>query len=247
MSAPPAEHLIRLDGVLNLRELGGYPTADGGETLLRRLLRSDDLDQLTPAAQGFLIDYGVRTVIDLRDEPERQAAPDVFASSTRVDYRHLPFFDDEGNRVGPPTLAETKGARYLRWLDLYPDNIRQVFRGLAGVREGITLFHCAAGKDRTGLVAALMLALAGVPDDAIDADYAVSFELLRPATGLLREDAAQRGEDMVLFERRAACLPETMQEVLDGLRGRYGGAAGYLRRIGLTGAEIARLSSRLVE
>jgi protein-tyrosine phosphatase len=111
----------------------------------------------------------------------------------------------------------------------------------------LTLFHCAAGKDRTGLVAALMLALAGVPDDVIDADYAVSSELLAPRIAELRAEAIHNGEDMALFERRAACLPESMQEVLDGLRTQYGGAEGYLRHINLTDEEIGALKLRLVE
>jgi protein-tyrosine phosphatase len=234
--------------VLNLRELGGYPTATGRETLRRRLLRSDDLDKLAPVGQKTLIEYGLRTVIDLRDPQEAAGAPDVFAATAEgVGYYHLPFFDDEGRRAGPPDLGVSKGSRYLAWLDLYPENIREIFRVMVAAGEGVTLFHCAAGKDRTGLVAGLMLALADVADDVIDADYAISAELLVPRIAELRAEAVLRGEDMILFERRAACLPETMQEVLDGLRAKYGGAEGYLRLIGLSEEEIATLNVRLLE
>jgi protein-tyrosine phosphatase len=247
MNVGPAEHLIRLNGVLNLRELGGYPTADGRQTRIKRLLRSDDLDRLAPEAQKFLIEYGVRTVIDLRDPSEAEDAPDVFAVSAQATYVLRPFFDDEGLQAGPASLEVSKGARYLRQLELYAHNVAEIFRAIVQAEGGVTLFHCAAGKDRTGLVAALLLALAGVPDAVIDADYAVSFELLAERIADLRAEAIRQGQDMQLFEQRAACLPASMQEVLDGLRARYGGAEGYLRQVGVSQTEIAALRARLMD
>ncbi len=240
------KHLIRLDGLLNLRELGGLPTVNGGQTRFKRLLRSDYWQPLAPSAQAFLLDYGLRAVIDLRDTPEVDVAPDVFAASSQVAYHHRPFFDDAGQRAGPPDLTASKGSRYLTHLDLYQENVAAIFRAIAAAREGVTLFHCVAGKDRTGLTAALLLELAGVPDDCIVQDYAGSEQLLAPRTAELRAEAVRRGEDMTLFVRRAACQPETMQEVLDGLRTRYGGAEGYLRQIGLNNTEIRALRARLV-
>lgn len=246
MSASPADHVIPLEGVLNLRELGGYPAGSNGETRLHRLLRSADLDRLPEQSQHALIDYGLRTVIDLRDAGEIEAAPDPFAASPDVNYCWLPFFDDAGVRMGPPDFTKTKGARYLWWLDNYHDSVRAAFQGIAAAREGVTLFHCVAGKDRTGLVAGILLALAGVPDEIIAADYAISYLLLKPATAVLREQAEKNGDDMTIFEKRAACAPETMQEVLDGLRTRFGGPAGFLRAVGLSDPEIAALGRRLL-
>ena len=247
MTSSPTDHVLPLAGLLNLRELGGYPTVSGGQTLTHRLLRSDDLGRMAPDGRPFLLDYGLRTVVDLRDPEELQALPDPFAESDQVRYCWLPFFDDSGRRMGPPDLTQSKGQRYLRWFEVYPANVAAIFRTLAGIKDGVTLFHCVAGKDRTGLVAAMMLSLSGVADPLIDADYAVSFELLKPWTDQLRADAERKGEDMASFERRAQTFPETMQEVLDGFRSKYGGIAAYLRQVGLTDAEIAALETRLLE
>lgn len=247
MSANPTDHVITLDGVYNLRELGGYPTADHGETKTHRLLRSGDLGKMTREAQQALVDYGLKTVVDLRDPAELAQLADPFATFGSVTYLHLPFFDDAGEKMGPPDLTKSKGWRYLRWFDGYPDNVAAIFRGIAGAKDGVTLFHCVAGKDRTGLVAGMMLALAGVPDQTVDADYAASYDLLKPWTAMLREEAEKQGEDMSTFERRAETFPETMQEVLDGFRSQYGGVAGYLRKVGLTEEEIVALEARLIE
>ena len=97
------------------------------------------------------------------------------------------------------------------------------------------------------LLSTVNVALAGVPDDIIAADYAVSAELLTLRTEFWRQKAIEEGEDMARFERRAACIPESMLEVLDGLRMHYGGVAAYLGKIGLSSDEIAALETRLVE
>jgi protein-tyrosine phosphatase len=241
-----ADYLIPLDGLLNLRELGGFPTASGRVTQRKRLLRSDYWEPIPLSTRAALIAYGVRTVIDLRDAPETVDAGDVFAGAPGIDFHALPFFDDDGLRLGPLDMAMTKGWRYLRVLELYPDNIRAIFQTLAG-GEGVTLFHCVAGKDRTGLTAAILLMLAGVPDELIAQDYAVSEPLLMPRTDVMRAEAVAQGDDMTVFARRAACAPETMQEVLDGLRARYGGAEGYLRRVGLSAGDLERLRARLID
>jgi protein-tyrosine phosphatase len=238
-------HIIPLDGVRNLRELGGYELVGGGETRHKRLLRSDDLKDLTPEAQRFLIDYGVRTVIDLRDPEELAAAPDPFVGSAELRYLHLPFFDDSGEKLGHPDPSQVKGMEYLRWLDLYSRNVSTIFQTIAAAGEGVTLFHCVAGKDRTGLVAGIMLSLSGVPDSLVAEDYAMSFPLLYPELGGQPPQPAADLRDAITPEQREARRKQRMLDVLDGLRSTYGGAVGYLRATGVSNEEIAALEKRL--
>ena len=133
------------------------------------LVRSDDIGHLTQAGCDALIAYGVTTVIDLRTDTELARVPNPFTNGVGAVYRHVPLIDDS-MMLG---LGEASGMfeRYLWMLDGRPEAFRATFEAVAEA-EGGAVFHCFAGKDRTGLVAAMLLSLAGVPDEAIASDFA---------------------------------------------------------------------------
>lgn len=233
------------EGVLNARDLGGYATADGRETRWAAVVRSDNLAALRPAGRRALLDYGVRSMVDLRlpdevaDHPNPFAEPDTHG----IAYANVSIFDPA---VPPPDQVTTLANGYVGILDRYRRSVAAVMAAIANAPEGGVLVHCAAGKDRTGLIAALLLGLVGVAPATIAADYALTAECLRPRDQEWLEhgpgDRAEREE----WLRRFAPTAEVMLEVLDRLEDRYGGVEGYLRAAGVAPEDLARLRARLV-
>ncbi|HEX3507422.1 MAG TPA: tyrosine-protein phosphatase [Candidatus Dormibacteraeota bacterium] len=228
----------------NTRDLGGLPLA-GGLTRTGMLIRSDNLRSLTAAGQAAMVAYGVTDVIDLRSESEVASSPSPFAAAAPFDglaptYRHMPLVDDATMRK----LAEAPDMfdRYLMMLEHRPDAFRQIFTALART-EGAAVFHCFAGKDRTGMVAAMSLALAGVDVDSIAADYAETDAQM--ATRYEEWLAAAPPDQLVEMREDLRCPPERIVAVLEHLDERWGGAEGYLETAGVPSTELATLRSKL--
>jgi protein-tyrosine phosphatase len=238
----------RLDweGVVNARDLGGYPAAGGRETRWGAVVRSDSLSELSAAGQGALAGYGVRTIIDLRlaDEIARHPNPFATPGDHGVGYTNVSVIDPA---AGFPPDTSTLAESYLWMLDRFRGFVAQVMAAVAGAPEGGVLIHCAAGKDRTGLISALLLAVAGVPAETIAADYALTAELLRPRDEAWLAAAApeERAERKAMLARYAPTA-EVMLEVLAGLEERHGGVEGYLLAAGAARADLARLRERLL-
>jgi protein-tyrosine phosphatase len=231
--------LLRFPGLLNLRDLGGHPTRDGAKTRSRSLLRADDLVQLTDAGMQALADYGVRTVIDLRWPGEVAARPHPVAGHATVRYHNISLLASDEMQWGSLTGECTKEMWKCMVLEHTRPQLKEVLDVIADAPAEPLVFHCVAGKDRTGLIAALLLALADVQPDAIAADYAASTSQLADAY-LLRYTNLHRAEILEALR----CPEEGVHNMLAYLV-QYGGAAGYLRAIGLTDAKIARLRARL--
>jgi protein-tyrosine phosphatase len=233
------------EGLLNARDLGGYPTTDGRQTRWGAVVRSASLTGLTPSGRAALIGYGVRSIIDLRLPDEVASHPNPFAERDGHDllYTNLSFLDPV---VAPPGDALTLADGYKRMLDLFQGKVAAVMTAIAGAPRGGVLVHCAAGKDRTGLIAALLLGLVAVETETIAADYALSAEYLRARDEeWLRNgpgDRAEREERL----RRFAPTAAVMVAVLDHLAGRYGGVEAYLLHAGVAPADLARLRARLL-
>jgi protein-tyrosine phosphatase len=225
------ERHLRIRGTRNLRDLGGYPCGDGRQTRWRTILRSDGLDQLTPEAQAELVALGVRTVIDLRRDDELEDAPNVFVlrASPKVRYVHVPILD------GDPTPTIGIEATYRQMLDLRPAGMATICRALAAPEGVPAVIHCAAGKDRTGVVSALLLAVLDVPEETIIEDYVLSRSCF----------ASPWDETCEPLE--VECPPELMAATLAYLERRYGGATAYLLRSGIEEDELRRLRSSLTE
>ena len=161
------------DGCLNVRDLGGHPTEDGRLTRFGAVVRADSIRRLSDRGWEALVAHGVRTVVDLRWHSELEADP---PRELPVDVVHIPLL---GERHDAPETAFLRAARsqheaYLGMLERFGSNFVRAVAAVAHAREGGVLVHCQAGKDRTGLVVALLLRLAGVDREAVAADYAVS-------------------------------------------------------------------------
>jgi protein-tyrosine phosphatase len=236
---------IALEGAFNVRDVGGYATHDGRTTRWRRLLRSDSLHRLTPDAQRALIDYGVRTIIDLRRSSEVARQPNVFAAAAHLTYRNVPLFDDDQTDIVEKP-AQTLDELYRLWVEHCHDGLRGAMAGIAAAGDEPVLVHCMVGKDRTGLVVALALGAAGVPHDTIADDYAMSYTLLEPLFAEWRRSAPLTGAALARAQAMSYSHRDAMLELLAHLDERYGGVEAYLRAIGLTAEQIASVRRQLV-
>ena len=226
--------------LLNARDLGGCPTLDGGCTRWRSLLRADDLAQLSAAGLRSLAAYGIETVIDLRwrAEVERHPSP-IPAALPRVHYRQVSLLTPSEDEWRERSVDATKELWNCVVLEHVRLELRQVLGTIAAAAPGPLLFHCIAGKDRTGLVAALLLALADVVPEAIAHDYALSSANLRD--GYL-ERYAHLEPARILSALH--CPEEGAYNMLKFLA-HAGGVRAYLREIGLRADEIGALRARL--
>jgi hypothetical protein len=229
-------------GCHNVRDLGGLPTSDGGRIRTGALIRADDLVQLTPDGLAALRAYGVRTVLDLRGTEETGRAPSPLAGEQG--YHWTPFIDEEADRRRDPVAEATTLATYLGGLERNAGHVATAFAALAQAPPGGVVVHCVAGKDRTGLLVALALSVAGVAPQDIAADYACSDER---APFVAELAALPNDAERAAFLDRNACRPETMLTVLERVERGYGGAAGYLRAHGVTDAQLTALRDRLRE
>ena len=216
------ERVLVWDGCLNVRDLGGLPLEDGGETRLGVVVRADSIAGLTTRGWRALQDYGVRTAIDLRGDHELEGAAERPIPVTRV-----PITPLSGPAWEWPSMLEA----YLALLEEFRPQFVAVVEALAAADPPVVV-HCLGGRDRTGLVTALLLAAAGVGADAIAADHALSDESWAPYNPAWFEEAPDEAEGS---RRRRIAQPagRTMAAVLDEVERRYGGPAGYLRTSGL--------------
>jgi protein-tyrosine phosphatase len=228
----------------NTRDLGGLPRP-GGLTRRGVLVRSDNLQSLNTDGQEAMVAYGVTTVIDLRSESEVATSPSPFAASDppagqAATYTHMPLIDDATmlKLSEAPNMFE----RYLLMLEHRPAAFSGVFSTLART-DGTVVFHCFAGKDRTGMVAAMSLALAGVDVDSIAADYAETDSQM--ATRYEEWLAAASPEHLQDMRDDLRCPPERIVGVLEHLDRRWGGVEGYLVAAGMPTADISQLRSKL--
>ena len=255
---------IELEGAVNVRDVGGLPTVDGRRTRSRVLVRADNLQDLTAADVARLTgELGVRTVVDLRTDAERELEGPTPLQGTGVAppvvHHHLSLVPrKEGDREGDdlaravPHREARRGERptdmtgyYVGYLDDAPQELAAALRLLADPSSGTTVVHCAAGKDRTGVVVAAALSLAGVTRSAVVEDYAASTQVIdriferlqgRPAYGDLgRVGVAEITPD-----------PASMERFLDHVDAAYGGPHGLALAIGLDEETVERLVRRLV-
>jgi protein-tyrosine phosphatase len=242
---------LRWEGCVNVRDVGGLPTRAGRRTLLGAVVRSDSLCRLTPAGQRSLVDYGVRTIIDLQ-RPEELTGPHPFAEpgSDECWPRYLNLQPAaHRDAEGDAALREARGhvELYRAAVDVHHRGFGDVCRAVATAPEGGVLLHCHAGKDRTGIVVAMLLALVGVTDDVIAADYALSYpNLVARYDEMLDERGVADPAERAAFHDARRSDAETMLATLAHLRDRHKGVDAYLRRAGLSDEELRNLRHRLL-
>lgn len=213
----------------------------GGRTRRGVIVRADLLSRLTPLGEQQLLDYGVTTIIDLRSPQEvAEEPPANFKAGEQAPiYKNLAVVDRLEQVDAAMGQSQTWTDMYKIFLDDYQDSYAPIMRAIVASPPGAVVIHCHAGKDRTGVVAALLLSLAGVEKEAIAADYALSQENLWPLYEQMAAEAG--GEENISRWWKPDTAPETMLATLAHLHDQYGGAETYLLDAGLKAKEIERL------
>ena len=225
---------IKLVHTMNTRDLGGYPLGSSGATRFGRILRSDAPCELVPEEVQYLKEFGVRTAIDLRSPAEAEYRPCSLQNTDGISYRHIPFAI--GNRT--PVSAEEVPLLYWKIVTDY-SAMSRIMKSIAEEPETV-LFFCSAGKDTTGVVAALLLLHTGVAREDILADYQISYTYIRPVI------EAIRAKDQKLPSFYGRSDMEYMDALLDRFQEVYGSSEHYFEEIGLTEQERAILKQKLI-
>lgn len=251
---------IDLEGAVNVRDLGGLPTEDGGKTRPGRLLRGDNLQDLSPADISRLVgQLGLTTVVDLRSTAELRAeGPAPLDSVPDVRHVHCPVLPEQGTAtdvVADVLLtrdeadrsrypADPRTGHYLGYLEDRPEQVAAAVRAVA-TAPGAALVHCAAGKDRTGVVVALALSAVGVRPDAVATDYAATGARLELLLDRLRRSPTYARD--VNSKPAGSHQPQaaTMAAFLDQVTVRYGGATRWLTGHGFGPDDLGRLQAKL--
>jgi protein-tyrosine phosphatase len=240
------DRLISLEGAVNFRDLGGYTTDDGYRTRWRVMFRADGLGELTAADLEILRELGIKTVVDLRSGGEvEQSRFDVEAHP--VTFHHFPFIKSLPNVEDFERAPGFLGTQYTEMLDDASPQIVGALTALAAPQACPAVFHCTAGKDRTGLLSALVLSLLGVPEETVVSDYALSGEAM----------ARLRAKLMIKFPDGKSLIadsdaifsadPANMVALFAHLRARYGTVAGYAAQVGVPDHVVSRLRAVLLE
>lgn len=252
--------LVPLEGSFNFRDLGGYAVQGGRSTRWGRLYRADALHELTTEDVLRLRELGLRTVVDLRTERELERSGRGPLEIEGVAFHHLAVVKEgvrgdgtsdraaEGESVAAPAPAgDDLAERYLWYLEVGRDSLVEALNLMGAEEQYPLVFHCAAGKDRTGVLAALVLGILGVEREVIVADYVITAERLR---FIMERWLAEPG-----FAERMARVPasrfsveaSTMEAFLDTLQSRYGGAHQWALGAGVSATVLDQMTALLLE
>jgi protein-tyrosine phosphatase len=263
--------ITTLEGTVNFRDTGGLPLAGGGRSAPGLLYRSDAISALTPRGLESLAESEIDVIVDLRTPAEQRMAPDRLPAARSFTRLNLPLFEgaftgaaqeemqrarQSGNAGAAARAVEaavaqlpTLGGIYTEMLQDGSTVFAETARAVAGTDEGsAVLVHCTAGKDRTGVVVALILSAAGVEADAVAADYRkseanLSGEWADRMLGMIKDLGVPLTDDVVALVTGA---PEAaINRALEWIHEHHGDAAAYLLSGGLTEAELAMLRRRL--
>jgi protein-tyrosine phosphatase len=252
---------INLDGAVNVRDLGALPTGDGQSTVAQRLLRGDNLQDLSPSDVKLLVhDIGVTTVVDLRSPTEVESeGPGPLTRVDSVAHAYLSVLPERGAATDAAAEAlamRRDGARsrypgdiragyYLGYLEDRPDHVVAAVRSIAQA-PGAALVHCAAGKDRTGVVVALALTAVGVRRDVVVADYVATAERMPAVLGRLRASRTYSADIDKAPDDDHMPRAETMVAFLDEVDARYGGVLRWLSDHGFAPDDVASLRVKML-
>ncbi|MCX5046559.1 tyrosine-protein phosphatase [Aldersonia sp. NBC_00410] len=262
----PSDAPLEIAGLPNLRDVGGWPTTDGGRVRRGMLYRSVELNRLDDDGVTAFAALGIRTVYDLRTEVERVAQPDRLPEGTAhvvadvlaetvgaASAQMLEFLEDPGKAVALLTdgVAETALSDSYRHIVSSGSALhayRRLYTGLADPRSRPALLHCTTGKDRTGWGAAALLLLLRVSEQDVLRDYLLTNEELLPALAPIFEKFEVAGGDPAMLRPLLGVQESYLRTALDEMNTRFGDIEGYFRRgLGLDGATLDTLREAFVE
>jgi protein-tyrosine phosphatase len=245
---------LPLTGLKNARDLGGYPTRDGGATRYRTLIRSEAPLKLTEADLAFLREFGVKTSIDFRGDREVERQPSVLKDAGWVRYLRSPTFNEQVAFTSRQTSKRPAVSSFVDWGEKYVEMAEGcrdwilTTLTLIAQSEGAVLFNCTTGKDRTGMISALLLGICGVSNDDITADYCVSEVYLTPVYEELIRTFLEYwpNETVSIADPFFRTSPKNMQRLLAHFDERYGGVEAYVRACGAGEAVLQSIRRKLI-
>ena len=235
---------LPLKTVSNCRDLGGYPTSDNQSVKWRAFLRSNNLVHLSKEDKEYLLDYGLKTVIDLRTPSETIKTPNPLSREDTIDYHNVNLTGREAEGESLKALTE-EGIKlehllrenYIVMLN-NKEKMREVFHIILEAEEGVVLFHCNAGKDRTGLIAMLILGLAGVAEQDIITNYEISL------TNIYQDVVHKMTPDYMPI---LSSTPGNIIKAMTYIKEEFGSYDSYFQRLGFTETDIERLQEKILE
>jgi protein-tyrosine phosphatase len=244
--------LIGLEAVHNFRDLGGYPTTGGRSTKWRTLFRSDGLYRLRGADDmSRVMQLGLKSVIDLRTEREQREQGIFPIDDIEVTFHHLSIVDVTWSDTETPEFDDE--VEFLVWgyrdmLEIGSSRFADAMHVLAQTDSLPAVFHCAAGKDRTGVLAALLLSSLGVEDAHICADYGLTQDAMRRSIAWSKVHRPELAERYASIPKAyLAADPRAMQIILTELAQQHGSVRNYVREIGVADATVEALGNLLLE
>lgn len=239
-----SEHTF--EGLYNFRDIGGLELAGGGQTRAGLLYRSDAFGNLTESdAEVLTEELGVRRLLDLRADREVDAETPTLLNEAGVEVRRRPIDNGPGNAIESAPSGERLAFRYLEYLDYASSSIVGVIRDLGESEPTVTIVHCRAGKDRTGVVVAVILSLLGASADDIALDYALTTIGMPKIMARLRESPVYSANVNRLPDEMYSSDAVTMHQFLDAVAARYGGFEQWALGQGVTPDELAALRRNL--
>lgn len=232
------ERLIVLEKMVNTRDLGGYETQAGTYTKSHKYIRASSPANASKADIQALKDYGVKAVIDLRSDFEKEQQVNPFVDDQDIDFYEVNLFDSTKASIVPEEVKQYKdlGGVYIYMLEGMKNKFKDLFDIFLKYPYDGVMFHCSAGKDRTGITSALLLDLMGCHEYDIVKDYSESYE----NNIEINEELAKMMENEEA-KQYLKSSPRYMMELLDYLREHYGSSKEYLLQIGLKNEEIEQL------
>ncbi len=226
----------KFENILNCRDIGGYP-CNGGATQFGRFLRCGIVNIPTDREIEELNKLNIGTVIDLRGTYEVKETPLGLERLVGADVYNLPLY--EFNVATKEGMDLPLAQIYAGIIDNHKENIAKVLNAIADAKEGIVMYNCFFGKDRTGILTMLILSIAGVSKEDIIADYQQTYTYIKPYI-LTHSD--------ILWDTNSEkhySLPETMEDLMENIEAKYGTVIGYIKAAGVSDEAIERIRKRL--